>query len=341
MRPHAQSPTARADGQEQSITMLRGLAVTLMVVGHVIGLNGARGLRVADESLWRYSYDCLDFLRMPLFSMIAGFLYAARPSTRDSFHRLVSSKARRLLVPLVTVSTFQYIVQALAPSANEPVSLARIWRIYLWPYDQFWFLYALFGIFVIVGALDAGGLLSTPRCWAMALWIAMAASAAWSAIKAPLGIAGLLKIIPYFLLGCGMGRFGLRLQSGWQAWLMAAIVVASFAFQRAVAAWHIPLAGVQVRLLALVLGLSVMPVLWYVRRPIPWLAWVGQYGYSIYLFHVFGTAGARIALRAAGVTDIWPLFLGSLAGGLALPIAVHQWLTRWSGTRKYVLGMKA
>lgn len=84
-----------------------------------------------------------------------------------------------------------------------------------------------------------------------------------------------------------------------------------------------------------------MPLIWRMRRPVPWLAWIGQSAYSVYLFHVFGAAGGRIGLQAAGITSRPALCFGSLACGLLAPIALERVLTRWAATRKYVLGMKA
>lgn len=39
---------------DMAIQSLRGIAVTLMVIGHVIGIPG-HGLRVSDDSAWRNS----------------------------------------------------------------------------------------------------------------------------------------------------------------------------------------------------------------------------------------------------------------------------------------------
>ena len=46
--------------KDLSIQSLRGLALILMVAGHVIGIGPDRGMQVADDSAWRYLYLALE-----------------------------------------------------------------------------------------------------------------------------------------------------------------------------------------------------------------------------------------------------------------------------------------
>jgi peptidoglycan/LPS O-acetylase OafA/YrhL len=71
------SPLSRQ--KDSAIQSLRGLAVILMVCGHVIGSTRANGMQVADRSAWRLFYLALKDLRMPIFTVISGFVYAMRP----------------------------------------------------------------------------------------------------------------------------------------------------------------------------------------------------------------------------------------------------------------------
>ena len=60
--------------KELSIETLRGLAIVLMVMGHVIGSKSNGGLQVSDDSWYRYFYLTLSPLRMPLFTVISGYV---------------------------------------------------------------------------------------------------------------------------------------------------------------------------------------------------------------------------------------------------------------------------
>ena len=74
-------PPSQSRRQDAAIQALRGVAVILMVAGHVIGI-GDRGLRVADDSFWSYLYLSLADIRMPLFTLISGYVYAMVPVAR-------------------------------------------------------------------------------------------------------------------------------------------------------------------------------------------------------------------------------------------------------------------
>src|SRR5690606_3512875 len=66
--------------------------------------------------------------------------------------------------------------------------------------------------------------------------------------------------------------------------------------------------------------LSGVMALMYVMPRIPWLGWVGGFSFSIYLYHVFFTAGTRIVLNRIGVTDLEPHFVIGLIAGIVGPI---------------------
>ena len=65
--------------KDPNIETLRGLAILLVVAGHVIGIDATGGMKVADDSLWRYLYASLQYVRMPLFTAISGWVYALHP----------------------------------------------------------------------------------------------------------------------------------------------------------------------------------------------------------------------------------------------------------------------
>ena len=68
------------------------------------------------------------------------------------------------------------------------------------------------------------------------------------------------------------------------------------------------------------------------------LAWIGSYSYSIYLFHVFFTAGTRIILHKLNVYDVEIIFSIALATGLLLPILTEKILEKNYFTNLVFLG---
>ena len=70
------------------------------------------------------------------------------------------------------------------------------------------------------------------------------------------------------------------------------------------------------------------------------LAIIGAYSYSIYLFHVFFTAGSRIILYKMGINDVSVLFLVSIFLGVLLPIMAEIVLNGTNTTRILFMGKK-
>src|SRR5262245_28926690 len=96
---------------DPTIETLRGLAVVLMVAGHVVGQGETRGLEAAYGSLPHYLYYCFQYLRLPLFTAIGGFIYAGHRVTSGSGASFLGRKARRLLIPFMAISTLQFLAQ--------------------------------------------------------------------------------------------------------------------------------------------------------------------------------------------------------------------------------------
>src|SRR3990167_1539045 len=92
--------------KDQSIETLRGIAIVLVVAGYIIQAD----LNHIDSGITAFldwMYYLLKPIRMPLFTVISAYLYAASPATRETFKKLVTGKSRRILIPFFVVSTLQ------------------------------------------------------------------------------------------------------------------------------------------------------------------------------------------------------------------------------------------
>lgn len=328
-----------------SVDSLRGLAVILMVAGHVIGSTGDAGMQVADDSAWRWFYRMLEDVRMPLFTVLSGYVYAMRPLRQASgYGKMLKGKARRLLTPLLVVGTIFYLSQALIPGTNHAPPVSEIWRVYVYGYGHFWFLLALFLIFMLVPALDAVQALQTPLKWAAVLSVAVLA---FVLIPNPGGpdlfaVFGALRLLPFFILGYGLNlhRGALR-QRGL---FMAAIMIATTGLYLKVGLieHQVDESSVWSKVVAISAGISVLFVaLWFKSHfQIPWLAWLGQCSFGIYLLHVFGTAAARMLLGRLGWDSPGVMFTASLIAGVAVPVAFELLFGRYRVVSWGILGQK-
>lgn len=301
---------SRKQSRNSQIDTVRGVACILLVYYHT---EVALPL-VAGGTLHEIN-EVLRYVRMPLFTFLSGYVYAMRPVTWGGARDFTGAKVKRLLIPFVFVSLLFAVSQKIVPATNFSLEWRNIPEILIWPHGHFWFLAAIFVVFIIVQILEYSGILK--NMYGM-IAVFLASSVLFLFRHGEVGVFAwnrALYLLPFFLAGLTLKRFGWN----W-AILCAALGGLSLAPE-------IPL-GV---------AFALMLVAW--TPTIPFLAIIGTYSYSIYLWHVFGTAGARIALQPH--VDALPvLLLGGTVAGLALPIAIHLLAVRVPYLSRALLGVK-
>ncbi len=146
-----------SDGsRDPRIDTVRGIACLLLVAYHVVGSDNQSGMRVIDDSGFRRFSDALAYVRMPLFAVLAGVIYATKPVSSGSYRRFLKSKALRLLVPLIFVGLPFAVLQRIIPGANSYIELNSVPAILIFPYAHFWFLQALFVVFLVITSAEVG-----------------------------------------------------------------------------------------------------------------------------------------------------------------------------------------
>lgn len=299
------------------VDTLRGLACILLVTFHVIGDNAAAGIHVSDDSAWRYYTESVEYLRMPLFTLLSGLVYAWRPLAEPSRYRdFMTKKARRLLVPYVIFVPLLGLTQMVAPDVNGTVEFEPLsWLVYsLSPY---WFLLTTFWMFAVVALADSYGLLRSP-------WVFAGVFLTFSAIVVLVDTGGLrafqlgqaLTLFPFFLAGIGIHRFRLIPRSVtvamcWTVGLVALIVAVQLSLND-----HLPEFDSRHSVVGIALGI-VFPVTflgWSLQSRA--LAWIGGYSSGIFLLHSFAIGFFRALTGAVGIDSDIPQFILLSLGGL-------------------------
>lgn len=311
------------------IETIRGLACILLVAYHVVGNSPEKGLRLPDEHVLAILNGILDTVRMPLFSLISGFVLQAFIRDLGGLREAVEKKARRLLLPLIVVAALHYAMQTAVYGGNA----YPFWMIYLYPYEHFWFLQATFLLmcFVFVMSLIAGA------DFRRTVLVLFGFACAIFVMDAQFGhdifsISRAFYLAPFFLLGliARIHRLDERLNEMPRArraiaLLCFAVVLPVLAVQ---VAWPEPWLreafGRQTPL-GLIVALATCAGLFCLRWENRLLAWIGPRSYTIFLFHVFFTAGTRIVLtRLLGPVSEWVLFPLGLAAGILGPILLDR-----------------
>ena len=322
---------------------LRGLAM-IAVVSHHVSLrmvDALTGLTLSLPNVYLWLSlisDAIAPLRIPLFTILSGYIYAKKPVTREAIQRFMSGKIRRLLLPLMFVSIVKYLYQihlrGITPSytflgVTHQVDLHDVWQLWFFHFGHLWFLQALFLIFCGVVILELLGLLKSFKMWL--LWMIVLTVAPY--IIHGSSFLSLYKAIPltvFFIGGLGLYRFRDIIANTPHitpmAWALFIVLLTLNIAPRILKQLDIDFNLQNTRIIYVLAGVCGSYCLMQLRLKIHWLAWIGGFSYTIYLYHGLGLTTHQLfddmlQWGEAGGTIWWTL---TLASGLLLPIAIHK-----------------
>ena len=282
---------------------MRGVACVLLVAFHVIGDTAQAGIRVADDSGLRWFADSFAYIRMPLFSFLAGLVYAWRPiGSLGGWPSFMIKKVRRLLIPLLIFVPLIGLAQTLVPAANAAPH-GSWWQWYISPLPPYWFLLAAFWLFCLIGLLDGLGWLRSKPAVLAAIVLAGAASLAFGPgdqLYYILAIGSAVFLLPFFLAGVLVSRFDWISVSRPVRLTAVAVAVVLFLVAQYTERVDLDHAPGRHTAIGLLLGLAgSLAILWLGWRN-RYVAWIGSFSAGIFLVHPFTVAGTRAVLTRVG-----------------------------------------
>lgn len=204
----------------------KAIGAILVVYGHV-----ARGLYNAGIAIPAHYYRLADSIvysfHMPLFFFLSGLFFYTSLQKRGALG-LAFNKVDTIVYPYILWSILQGSVEVVLSSyTNGNVTFTEVFT--LWdPRAQFWFLYALFFIFLVSIAIFS----AVPFRWLVAVFIAVCAlhlaRGALPGFKVVLFVANNLV---YFIFGVVFTRFNLvTYLSSYAAFLSLVLIFILFQF---------------------------------------------------------------------------------------------------------------
>jgi len=272
-------------------------------------------MHLPDASYWHLGMNSLDFLRMPMFSVLSGFLYAAHRVTPNGLASFFQKKAMRLLLPLLFVTSVMVILRQAVYGDDTSYVTALLYH-----YQHLWFLQALILIFIGIALWDA---------FARPSWVGLCV-AAFAAIMVSrtftvttfLSLDGALYLLPFFALGMILRTETSILRSANLTKLAIAVVAIVMLMQQASALFG-GSAITRLSVPAALCGVSGAYLMLVLCPKIRLLEAIGGFSYTIYLWHSIAASGVRNAVEPSVRLPTAIEFAVLLIAGVAIPIALH------------------
>ena len=347
LAPSQASRTAanpRESRRDESLDIAKGFGILLVVLGHCLDGLIASGFFPSTLAWPGLAVFVIYLFHMPLFFVVSGHLASGK-------HRPASVTLAKLIPTIVYPYFLWSILEGLtlvylSSYTTSHNSISSLYKIFWIPIVPYWFLYALF-------FCHAGYLLIRKLSYPIQLTIAAVVFLLPQFFLAPLYSAHLLIVLEtvrgflYFVLGvvsvAQVRQFG--------RWIAIAATVLFILF--AIVYYQSQFSGILAGPAALPAGITgIIATLAWSRMLASrggWfagmIAFWGRYSMSIYVMHIFFTAGVRIALKRlsigqpsgspALVATVVEIAAATIAG-IYLPLAIN-WvvskfdLDKWFG----------
>lgn len=292
------------------VDKLKGYACFLVLFGHVI-----MGIRLAGINIPSFFEGMELFIwsfHVALFLFLSGVVYKETGEWRGKKTKLnfILHKLLNLGVPYVAFSTVYILINSFVGEANTNFSAKDVLFIWATPIAQYWFLHALFFLFVI-WTIFSGVL----KNWQTTLLIIITGYTL-SFFKIGLGS---FDTVLFSGLAFGVGTF---IDFKWLTKLPKPLKFLVIALHLAVGILLIHFGKIEdtfFKELMILFGIysSIMfiSLLEEIRIVSRFLLFINKYSFQIYLLHTIFTAGMRIILMRLNITQWWlHIIVGTICG---------------------------
>ena len=307
----------------------KAIGIILVVYGHV-----ARGVFNAGLPMDQDEYLLVDSViysfHMPLFFFLSGLFFYDSLVKRGKAG-LIINKVDTIIYPFIVWSLLQGLIEVvLSNYTNGDVTLGQVFSLLWSPRAQFWFLYALFLVFVVCSFVYA----KASRRYFLPLLLVFGVL---YVLSRDLAVGSVGKFIfgnaVFFALGIWFNEikaYFLARHVPLTLLLGALFVAGQYLFHVTFGlSWEV--GGWPVLSLATVSILFVVALsMWLGRLRMAWLLFIGASSMTIYLMHILAGSGIRVILASfMGIDSIAVhLIVGTLVG-LAAPLLAQMIIKKY------------
>lgn len=308
----------------------KAIGIFLVVYGHV-----SRGVYNASIPIDVGLYTLIDSVvytfHMPLFFFLSGLFFMHSLEKRGKL-RLVFSKVDTIVYPYLLWSFIQGGVMVFLSAFTNNKADANTLLTILWqPHWQFWFLYALFMIFLLSSILFSAnndGVVIITFAVSVLLYVFQ------NTIPGAFNSGFIENNLAFFIAGILYNRYKEYLPNSGNLYLTFTIFFV-FVFSQYLFHEELGLNYEDKGLISLLLAMvSIVFIVLLsqslARKPLQWILLIGSASMSIYLLHILAGSGVRIILK--NIFHIYDpvihLLFGTFAG-VIFPAVVYYLTGRY------------
>lgn len=285
--------------REKWVDDVKVIACILVVLGHFFQSMTKANI-LPENDLYKWFNTTIYYFHVPLFFICSGYLYQkySKVNNFKSWKKNVAKKALALGVPYVTFTTATWVLKtAFSGSVNDQIG--GLWEtLLLYPTSPYWYLYALFFIFLVTPTF------STMRMAAVGLAVATVAKGIILTGGGKTGIYAVSTVLIneiWFVLGMSACAFnaqirGKKLQGAAIGLLFLGSSVAVY------------MANIQNSAVSFALGMTACAAVIflmadYEEKTGKVMEFLAKYTMPIFLMHTLFAAPVRVILLKVGIKN--------------------------------------
>lgn len=312
--------------KEKWVDDVKVIACILVVLGHFFQSMTKANI-LPENNLYKWFNTTIYYFHVPLFFICSGYLYQKYSRVNDliSWKKNVAKKALALGVPYVTFTTATWVLKTVfSGSVNDQVGGLGD-TLLLHPTAPYWYLYALFFIFLVTPTF------STMKTAVIGLIVAVVAKAL-VLTGGGTGIYAVSTVLAneiWFVLGMSVSAFNVELRGK----KLQGTVIGLLFLGLSIAVYM-----TNVQSLAVSFGLGLMACATIILLVVAYedefgnaMRFLAKYTMPIFLMHTLFAAPLRSVLLKIGITNAVVHVLLGLGISFAGPIAA-AWImkkTKW------------
>lgn len=312
--------------REKWVDDVKVIACILVVLGHFFQSMTKANI-LPENDLYKWFNTTIYYFHVPLFFICSGYLYQkySRVNSVSSWRKNVAKKALALGVPYATFTTATWVLKKVfSSSVNDQIGgLGN--TLFLHPTAPYWYLYALFFIFLVTPTFSSVKVAAVGLIVALSAKVLILTGGGYSVYA----VSTVLSNEIWFVIGMSICAFNVQLKGRKVRGTIFGLLFAILSIVVYVAEISGSVISFTMGLLACVA--IILMVADFEEKFGRGMVFLAKYTMPIFLMHTLFAAPLRSVLLKAGVTNAVAHVVLGLGISFAGPI-ISAWImkkTKW------------